>query len=400
MDKTGTMTEGEPSVTDIVKLSDTPAQKLLALAAAVEQHSSHPLALAICKRAQNEAVEISVATDFSSTVGRGVRASINDKICLVGKQEMLIEGGVDAAQISMAQEKLQALQSEGKTTMLVAYDGQLMGIIALSDRLRDDTPDAISRLHGMGVDTLMLTGDHEVVARAVGAQAGVKQTRASLMPGDKQSIIKELSSQTCVAMVGDGINDAPALSGADVGLAIGAGTDVAVDSADVVLMHSSLEGVADAIALSRRTMLCIKENLFWALLYNSICIPVAAGVLSSAGLVLNPMLASAAMSVSSVCVVLNSLRLRRVSLDASVLTKKKKHHKKEKKDMENKFELSVKGMMCPRCVAHVQKALEGVDGVVEVSVSLEGASATVAAKDGVKREALVAAVVDAGYECN
>jgi Cu2+-exporting ATPase len=164
-------------------------------------------------------------------------------------------------------------------------------------------------------------------------------------------------------------------------------------------MHSSLEGVADAIALSRRTMLCIKENLFWALLYNSICIPVAAGVLSSSGLVLNPMLASAAMSVSSVCVVLNSLRLRRVSLDASVLTKKKKHHKKEKKGMENKFELSVQGMMCPRCVAHVQKALEGVDGVVEVSVSLEGASATVKAKDNVKRETLVAAVVDAGYEC-
>ena len=401
MDKTGTMTLGKPAVTDIVTLSDTPVERLLALAAAVEQHSSHPLALAIMQKAKEDGVEISDATDFSSTVGRGVRAVIDDKICLVGKFELLREHGISETELDAAGQTVKQLWSQGKTTMTVAYGDQLLGVIALADRIRKDTPAAMTRLHRMGVDTLMLTGDHQVVAHAVGEQAGVKDVRASLMPGDKQGIVKELAKSRCVAMVGDGINDAPALRAADVGIAIGAGTDVAVDSADVVLMQGSLAGVADAISLSRRTMLCIKENLFWALLYNSVCIPVAAGVLSSVGLMLDPMLASAAMSVSSVCVVLNSLRLRRVRLDNTALTKKNHHHKKEKKAMEQQvFELSVKGMMCPHCVAHVQKALGAVQGVVEVSVSLEEASATVKAQNGVKKETLVAAVVEAGYECH
>ena len=401
MDKTGTMTLGQPSVTDIVALSDTPVPTILALAAAVEQHSSHPLALAIVQRAKEDGVEIAAAADFSSTVGRGVRAVVDDKICLVGKAELLLDHGISEAAPDAAKQTVDALRSQGKTTMMVAYDGRLIGVIALADRIREDTPAAIARLHRMGVNTLMLTGDHQAVACAVGEQAGVREIRASLMPGDKQKIVKELSENDCVAMVGDGINDAPALRASDVGIAIGAGTDVAVDSADVVLMQSSLAGVADAISLSRRTMLCIRENLFWALLYNSVCIPVAAGVLSFVGIVLNPMLASAAMSVSSVCVVLNSLRLRRVRLDNIVLTKKNYPHKKEKKEMQDQvFELSVKGMMCPHCVAHVQKALAAIEGVSEVNVSLEGASATVKAQNSVKKETLVAAVTDAGYECH
>ncbi len=400
MDKTGTMTEGHPAVTDIVALSDTTENNLLSLAAAVERHSTHPLSLAIVGEAQSRNSDVPASTDYASVIGQGVRATVNGRLCLVGKRTLLEENGVETTALDAAQKQAETLGAQGKTAVMVAYGGKVIGVIALADRMREDTPAAISRLHDMNVNTVMLTGDNQTVAAAVAQNAGVGEFRASLMPGDKEKAIRELSAASCVAMVGDGINDAPALSRADVGIAIGAGTDVAIDCADVVLMQSSLSGVADAIALSRRTMLCIKENLFWALLYNSICIPVAAGVLSSFGIELNPMLASAAMSASSFCVVINSLRLRRVRLDATVLTKKKKHHKKEKKAMENNMiTLSVKGMMCPRCVAHVQKALSGVEGVVEVSVSLENASATVKANDGVKREDLVAAVVNEGYEC-
>ncbi|MBQ3497275.1 MAG: heavy metal translocating P-type ATPase, partial [Oscillospiraceae bacterium] len=398
MDKTGTMTEGHPEVTDIVALSGIDQNNLLALAAAVERHSTHPLSTAIVQRAREQGIEIPLSTDYASVIGQGVRASINDKICLVGKKALLETNGIDASELEMAQKTVDTLGAQGKTTVIVAYSAQLLGVIALADRMREDTPEAIKHLHDMSVSTVMLTGDNERVAAAVAQRAGVHELCASLMPGDKEGIVRELSAKECVAMVGDGINDAPALSRADIGIAIGAGTDVAIDCADVVLMQSSLCGVADAISLSRRTMLCIKENLFWALLYNTICIPIAAGVLSRVGIELNPMLASAAMSASSVCVVLNSLRLRRVRLDATLLTKKKNNHKKqyekEKQQMENNtITLSVNGMMCPRCVAHVQKALEGVEGVEEVSVSLEGASATVKTKEGVKREALIAAVV-------
>ncbi|MBR0443611.1 MAG: heavy metal translocating P-type ATPase, partial [Clostridia bacterium] len=401
IDKTGTMTEGHPEVTDIVALSDIDENNLLSLAAAVEKYSTHPLSIAIVEAAQKRGLDVPISDEYESVIGQGVRAVIKDNICLVGKRCLLEQNGIDACALDAAQQKADELGKQGKTTVTVSYGDRVIGVIALADRMREDTPGAIGRLHGMNVLTVMLTGDNETVAAAVAQKAGVSEYRASLMPGDKEGMVRELSERSSVAMVGDGINDAPALSRADVGIAIGAGTDVAIDCADVVLMQSSLCGVADAIALSRRTMLCIRENLFWALLYNSICIPIAAGVLSSFGVALNPMLASAAMSLSSVCVVLNSLRLRRVRLDASALTKKKKYRKKEKKTMKNnQITLSVKGMMCPRCVAHVQKALEGVDGVIEVSVSLDEESATVMAKQSVKKETLVAAVVQEGYECN
>ena len=404
MDKTGTMTEGHPEVTDIVALSGIDENNLLSLAAAVERHSTHPLSLAIVEKAQKRGLDAPSSSDFSSVIGQGVRAVVNGGVCLVGKRILLEQNGVDAVELDKAQKTAEALGEQGKTAVIVAHGGRVLGLIALADRVREDTPTAIQRLHGMDIDTVMLTGDNQTVAAAVAARAGVRSFRASLMPGDKEKEIRALSEKTSVAMVGDGINDAPALSCADIGIAIGAGTDVAIDCADVVLMQGSLVGVADAVALSRRTMLCIKENLFWALLYNSVCIPVAAGVLSSFGIVLNPMIASAAMSASSLCVVFNSLRLGRVSLGASVLTKRKINRKKQRKTEDEIVEnaivkLSVQGMMCPRCVAHVQKALSGVEDVVQVSVSLDEASATVTVKDGVKREALVAAVVEAGYEC-
>ena len=404
LDKTGTMTVGQPAVTDVVVLGARDERALVSLAAAVERPSTHPLAQAICRRADELGLKTLEASDYRSVIGQGVSAVVDSNICLVGKTALLQDQGISAA---AASDVLERLGREGKTAVLVAYAGELLGVIALADELRADSAAAVGRLADMGVRTVMLTGDNESVAASVAAAVGVDEYRASLMPGDKEKEVRALVGQTSVAMVGDGINDAPALARADVGIAIGAGTDVAIDCASVVLTGNSLSGVADAIALSRRTMRVIAENLFWALLYNSICIPVAAGALASVGVTLNPMIAAAAMSLSSVCVVLNSLRLRRVDLLApirarrSVGTKKNKVENKndnieeENQDM-NTITISVKGMMCPHCVAHVKKALEAVSGADEVTVSLDDATATV--KGAADRAALVAAVKAAGYE--
>ncbi|MBO5897925.1 MAG: heavy metal translocating P-type ATPase [Clostridia bacterium] len=403
LDKTGTMTVGQPTVTDVIALGSRGESEVLALAAAVERSSTHPLAQAICRRADETGLSVPDASDYRSVIGQGVSAVVDSNICLVGKAVLLQNHSVCA---TAAVEDLERLGGEGKTAVLVAYAGELVGAIALADELRADSAQAVRRLADMGVRTVMLTGDNEGVASSVAAAVGVDEYRASLMPGDKEGVIRSLVGQTSVAMVGDGINDAPALARADVGIAIGAGTDVAIDCASVVLTGNSLSGVADAIALSRRTMRIIAQNLFWALLYNSICIPVAAGALSAVGVTLDPMLAAAAMSLSSVCVVLNSLRLRRVSLDASIRVRRsvgvKKDTVENKNDIEeekndmNTVTISVKGMMCPHCVAHVKKALEAVDGVEAVEVSLDNANATVAGS--ADRAALIAAVKAAGYE--
>ncbi len=406
LDKTGTMTEGQPEVTDVVVFEGDEAEIVL-YAASVERHSAHPLSLAICRRAQEMQLSYVPTSDFVSVVGEGVSARVGqeEKICLIGKQTLLEKNGIQKEQIAWFEQVKNELGLQGQTVVCVAVDGQVKGAIALADRIRPDTKNALERLSHMGVRSVMLTGDNETVAAAVAKRTGVADVRASLLPGDKESAVRALCEGTSVAMVGDGINDAPALARADVGIAIGAGTDVAIDCADVVLTGNNLHGVADAIALSRRTMLCIKENLFWALVYNSVCIPVAAGFLSAWGIVLDPMLASAAMSLSSVCVVVNSLRLRRANL-MSVAFKakhqsKKIKNKKENHPMEqmNTEVLSIKGMMCQHCVAHVKQALEGVSGVVSVQVSLENAQATVKAQSHVKRADLVAAVVAQGYEC-
>ncbi len=431
LDKTGTMTEGKPAVTDCVlppedmrvavgegaMRVDARREDVLALCAGVEQHSSHPLSRAICLHAANEGIVTLPATDFESLIGEGVRARVYGKICLIGKPALLEKGDVPAEQLAWVRETCERLGQEGKTSVCVAYDGQVMGVVALADRIREDTSEAISRLSRIGVRTVMLTGDNERVAAAVAARTGVSEFRASLLPADKESILREISEGGSVAMVGDGINDAPALARADVGIAIGAGTDVAIDCAGVVLTGNSLHNVADAINLSRHTIRCIRENLFWALFYNTISIPIAAGVLSGVGFSLNPMIAAAAMSLSSVCVVLNSLRLRsdsslgqsakapKAAKTAKKVEKiKEKSEEKPKKEQEelqmNKLEVKVEGMMCAHCVAHVKEALESLPGVDHADVLLDKKKATVYLADGaaLTHDDVVKAVAAAGYK--
>jgi Cu2+-exporting ATPase len=417
LDKTGTMTQGELQVTDCIVIGDAGPVKIgfsiftrgvrkkdiINAAAAVERHSKHPLSRAICRYAREEGIEYPNSTDYQSFIGEGVSAMIHSKICLVGKPALMQKNGLSDNEVAWLSYISEQYASEGKSVVGVAFGGHMMGALALADKIRVDTPAAVKRLQALGVRTVMLTGDNEIVASSVASSVGVDEYRASLMPADKERVVRELADTHRIVMVGDGINDAPALARADVGIAIRAGTDVAIDCADVVLTGNSLSGVADAITLSRRTMMCIRENLFWALFYNSICIPLAAGVLASVGIMLNPMIAAAAMSLSSVCVVLNSLRLKRASLEKIIKVKNKKTKKCEVNDMfkckNETYELSVTGMMCQHCVAHVKEALESVKGVVSVEISLENGTATVTAKDTVKREKLVEAVIAKGYKC-
>jgi Cu2+-exporting ATPase len=292
-------------------------------------------------------------------------------------------------------EDITALENQGKTVVLVTLDSVPVGVLALADRMREEAPETVARLKQSGISTLMLTGDNERTAAAISAHAGLDGYRAGLFPEDKERIVRELSATAPCAMVGDGINDAPALARADVGIAVGAGTEVAIDCADVVLSGNALSGVADAIHLSRATLRIIQQNLFWALFYNAICIPVAAGVFYPwLGWQLSPMLASAAMSCSSLFVVSNALRLRFISLDKG---EKKMFGLKKKENITHT--LAVEGMMCQHCVSHVKKALEGVKGVAAVSVDLDTKTATVEALSSVSADVLVAAVKNAGYEC-
>ena len=417
LDKTGTMTQGNLQVADCAVISSTGPinitlsiftratrpRDVISMAAAVERHSKHPLSLAICAYAREQGLKYAESTDYQSFIGQGVCAKVYSKICLVGKSDLMKNNGISNEEVAWLDYVTQRYSESGMTAVGVACDGRMMGAIALADKVREDTAPAISRLHDMGVRTVMLTGDNEACAKTVAEQVGVGEYRSALMPGDKQGVVEELAKDHRVVMVGDGINDAPALARANVGIAIGAGTDVAIDCADIVLTGNSLSGVADAITLSRRTMICIRENLFWALLYNTVCIPLAAGVLSPVGISLNPMIAAAAMSLSSVCVVLNSLRLRKASLQKVVTIKNKKmKNKEEKKSMktnENVYVLTIRGMMCQHCVAHAKKALEAVEGVISADVSLEAGNATVKTNGNVTKEALISAVIAQGYEC-
>lgn len=422
LDKTGTLTRGLPEVTDAIPSPDAllarsfedAEQDLITCAAAVEANSTHPLSRAICRFAEQKDVSILPSCDYKSIIGEGVTAVVNDNICLVGKPSLMRKNGVLDDALSWFYDIQATLEAEGKTVVCVSLKNKILGAVALLDGVREDSASAIARLKKMNVEPVMLTGDNEKVAAATAKTVGIDTYFAGLLPSDKESIVGSMSSRGTVAMVGDGINDAPALARADVGLAIGAGTDVAIDCADVVLTKSTLHGAADAVSLSRHTLRVIRQNLFWALFYNSVCIPLAAGVLHPIGIDLNPMIASAAMSLSSVCVVLNSLRLRKIALGESKsdvcdiqneqIIKQQNHtiqtkESKEEKSMQNEYVLKVSGMMCKHCVAHVQKALEGVGGVSCVEVSLENGTATVKAAENVTKEMLVAAVVAAGYEC-
>ena len=395
LDKTGTITKGEPRVTDVLPADGLTESALLALAAALEQRSEHPLARAVMLRAEENKLSVSEVSDFRALPGNGLTATLNNEE-LLGGSLSFISTKADVPQA--LRDKAEALAEEGKTPLLFARGSKLAGVIAVADVIKEDSPAAIAALRNMGIHVVMLTGDNEKTARAIGRQAGVDEVIAGVLPEGKESVIRRLQKQGKVAMVGDGINDAPALTRADIGIAIGAGTDVAIDAADVVLMKSQLSDVPAAIRLSRATLRNIHENLFWAFFYNVIGIPLAAGVwIPIFGWTLNPMFGAAAMSLSSFCVVSNALRLNLFKLhDAGKDKKIKKKHHKEETTMEKT--MKIEGMMCGHCEAAVKKALEAVDGVASAEVSHTSGTAVVTLSKPVDSAALKKAVEDKDYK--
>ena len=460
LDKTGTITKGAPEVCEVLvveglfgscgtrfvsatgaidelKCNDA-AAAFLSLAYSLEKRSEHPLAQAIVAYAEARGVADQEVEAFEQVPGGGLRGAVAGRTCLAGNARLMEEGCID---ITGAEEGARRLADEGKTVLYFAVDGELAGLIALADEPKPRSAAALAELSRMGIWTVMLTGDNERTAHAIQKRVGTDDVIAGVLPQGKEEVIRDLQKQGTVAMVGDGVNDAPALARADVGIAIGAGTDIAIDSADIVLMKSDLADVPAAISLSRATMRNIKQNLFWALIYNVICIPVAAGALSFAGVTLNPMIAAAAMSCSSVCVVSNALRLRgwkpvvlgevasaleleaatdvasgaALASEAGVPTMDgpsaddgdgspvSAGHSEEVQTVKPKEiimekKLSVEGMMCQHCVAHVKKALEGIEGVEEAVVDLDSNSAMAKLSADVADQVLVDAIVDAGYE--
>ena len=392
LDKTGTITKGEPQVTDVLPEMGVNEKDLLEAAFALERKSEHPLARAVVARAESKALQAPEVSDFTALPGNGLKAALNGETLLGGSQKFIAS---QAALSDLALSQADKLAGEGKTPLFFARNGRLLGIIAVADTLKEDSPEAIRQLRNMGIRVVMLTGDNERTAQAVGRLAGVDEVIAGVLPEGKEQVIRSLKKKGKVAMVGDGINDAPALTRADMGIAIGAGTDVAIDAADVVLMNSRLSDVPAAIRLSRATLRNIHENLFWAFIYNMLGIPLAAGAfISLFGWTLNPMFGAAAMSLSSFCVVSNALRLNFFDLHSAKRDKKMKA--KEKKTMEKT--LKIEGMMCMHCSGRVQKALEAIDGVVSASVSHETGTAVVTLDRDVSADVLKKAVTDAGYE--
>ena len=418
LDKTGTITSGHPSVTDVVVIdSHITEQTLLEEAAAVETGSEHPLAQAIVEYAKQVGISIPKAETFEAQAGRGVKATVRGHAYLAGNTAFMEESHLLAADVraQKVRDAVKKLAEEGKTPLLFARDGTIVGIFAVADTIRASSRAAIQQFSKMGLHVVMLTGDNRVTAEAIRRELGIEKAISDVLPTEKEANIRALQEQGHkVAMVGDGINDAPALTRADIGIAIGAGTDIAIESADVVLMKDSLEDVATAIDLSRAVVRNIHMNLFWAFFYNILGIPVAAGVLFPAfGLRLSPMIGSAAMSLSSVCVVTNALRLRffkqkgkeqHSAEDLAALPEiKETPVPAEQGPVEQKGTILMKkvlivdGMMCAHCQMHVQKALEGVDGVQEAVVDLEKKQATVSLSKEVSDQVLMDAVQEAGY---
>ena len=412
LDKTGTITEGNPGVTDVLYSNSVGEERFLQLAASLEKYSEHPLAEAIVSYAAAKNIQLFPVAGFTQEAGRGIKGEVEGRLCLGGNRKMITD-------IDLYDDDMKALEEElasaGKTPLFFVYDGSLIGIIALADTVKPTSRAAVAELKRMGLEVVMLTGDNAKTAQAIQKEVGADRIVAEVLPQDKETEIRRLQEQgKKVAMVGDGINDAPALARADVGIAIGAGTDIAIESADLVLMKSDLLDVAGAVQLGHAVIRNIKQNLFWALFYNAICIPVAAGVFYPLlGIKLSPMLGALAMSFSSVFVVTNALRLRffkpsysaAVGAAASAGTHEcrtkainiKTQSTKERVDIMKKV-LDVEGMMCQHCVAHVTKALEGIEGVEAVEVSLENKTAAVTLAKDVADDVLTKAVVDAGYE--
>lgn len=424
LDKTGTITSGHPAVTDVLPLDRSLTEgQFLAEAAAAEFGSEHPLAQAVVERAQQLGLSLPKAEAFEAVAGRGIRAKVNGREYLAGNLAFLEENHQPATleERSAAKSVVNKLAQEGKTPLLFLRDGKLLGVIAVADTIRETSRAAIQRFNEMGLHVVMLTGDNKVTAEAIRKELGIEQAISDVLPTQKEAHIRSLQKEGHkVAMVGDGINDAPALTRADIGIAIGAGTDIAIESADVVLMKDSLDDVAAAIDLSRAVVRNIHMNLFWAFFYNVLGIPLAAGVLYPAfQLRLSPMIGSAAMSLSSVCVVTNALRLRFFKRKGTPLVEKSalaleashtdtdnqtapvaeipQEPENEKGSSEMKKVLTVEGMMCAHCQAHVQKALAGVEGVTEAVVDLESKKATVTLAQDVADQALLDAVTEAGY---
>ena len=401
VDKTGTVTRGEPVVTELVPAEGVSERELAECAYALENRSEHPLAKAVTAYAAEKGIPLREITDFRTYTGSGVSGMLDGRTAVGGKAG-LVSG---YAQITHRLEALaETASSEGKTPLFFAYDGRLLGFIAAADVIREDSAEAVAQLNGMGISVVMITGDNERTARVIGKQAGISKVASGVLPDGKEAVIRELSEQGMTAMIGDGINDAPALTRADIGIAVGGGTDIAIDSADVVLMKSRLSDAVAAIRLSRAVLRNIKQNLFWAFFYNLVGIPIAAGAFVRLfGLELNPMFGAAAMSLSSFCVVTNALRLDLVKVHDSARDRKREAIGdvkitpiyKEEKAM--KKTLKIEGMMCKHCVAHVTKALEAIEGVVP-EVSLEDKAAYLTLEKDVPDEVLKKAVSDAGYE--
>ena len=395
LDKTGTITQGEPRVTDVLTAEGMTQGALLSLAVALEQRSEHPLARAVMMRAEEDRLTVAPVGDFRALPGNGLTATLSGET-LLGGSLSFVSSRVDVPR--SIRQKAEALAEEGKTPLLFAQAGRLAGVIAVADVIKADSPAAIAALRNMGIRVVMLTGDNEKTARAIGRLAGVDEVIAGVLPEGKESVIRRLQAQGKVAMVGDGINDAPALTRADIGIAIGAGTDVAIDAADVVLMKSRLSDVPAAIRLSRATLRNIHENLFWAFFYNVIGIPLAAGVwIPLFGWTLNPMFGAAAMSLSSFCVVSNALRLNLFKLHNAGKDKKINRHSKHKEETTMVKTMKIEGMMCGHCEAAVKKALEAIDGVVSAEVSHTDGTAVVTLSKPVENAALRKAVEDKDY---
>ena len=406
LDKTGTVTKGKPVVTDIIGF-DIDENEFLKLAASVESASEHPLAEAIVEKAKEKNLAISLPKDFTAQSGRGIRADIDGKKIVAGNEQAIKETVGNDTGFDTVFDKGNELASQGKTPMYFMADNKLIGIIAVADTIKDDSKEAIEALKARDIDVVLLTGDHKNTATAIAKQAGINKVIAEVLPTDKEEHVRKLmEAGHKVAMVGDGINDSPALARADVGIAIGAGTDVAIESADIVLMHSSLNDVATAIDLSKAVIRNIKQNLFWAFFYNSVGIPLAAGVFYlSLGWKLSPMFGAAAMGMSSVCVVSNALRLRgfkRVNIknnksgNDEIVLIENNEKKKEEKIMTTV--INVNGMMCEHCKATVEKVTKAVEGVSNSIVNLDAKNVTIEYADGTDLEKVKKAITDAGYE--
>lgn len=417
MDKTGTITEGRPVVTDITTVDGVSEQEFLAIAAGLEKGSEHPLAEAVMTAARERGIVPKAVTDFKALFGRGVEAEADGHVYAAGNDKLMAEKGID---LTPYEAHLASLADDGCTPLIFAEDDRVIGILAAADVEKATSREAIARFHEMGIDVVMLTGDNARTAEAIRRRMDIPKVIAGVLPENKAEHIKKLQSEGHrVAMIGDGINDAPALAQADLGIAIGAGTDVAIESADAVLMKSDLLDAVSAIRLSKAVLKNIKENLFWALIYNVICIPLAAGILYPAfGIKLSPVIGAAAMSMSSVCVVMNALRLRFFKPDhgaeisaeqtATAVSSDRKDHEaadsaaaqpvQEKEAIRMEKTLKIEGMMCAHCQKHVHDALAKMDGVTDVTVDLEGGKADVKATHDISEDDFRKVIEDAGYE--